>query len=224
MPLNAEARRGKKKRAKKKPIDLPATLYIDSATTGATVEIDGKVVGVIPLEDDFAISPGQRTIRVFKKGFSEHNDIFIAESGGHVDLEVDLIPVAGILTIASNIDGANVLVDGKTVGVTPFEGREVAPGDTMLSIKAPGYYPFMKQLQVVAGQAYAVEATLKPLPVAAGAGADGKGPTAANSVHDKWWFWTVIGLAVAGGTATALAFTLDRGQGGPSADATLTIP
>ena len=60
--------------------------------------------------------------------------------------------------------------------------------------------------------------------MAAGAGADGKGPTAANSVHDKWWFWTVIGLAVAGGTATALAFTLDRGQGGPSADTTLTIP
>ena len=38
------------------------------------------------LDDDFAVSPGDHTIRVSKLGYSEHNDTFTAESDGEVEL------------------------------------------------------------------------------------------------------------------------------------------
>ena len=100
MPLHAFA-----KSKSSAASNLPATLVVYSLTEGARVEIDGKEVGTIPLDDDFAVEPGDHTIRLSKLGYAEHNDTFSAKPGGEVELEIDLIPVAGIVTIKANTEG-----------------------------------------------------------------------------------------------------------------------
>jgi hypothetical protein len=198
-PMHALAKR------KLRP-SLPATLVIYSLTEGARVEIDGKAVGTIPLDDDFAVEVGDHTIRVSKLGYSEHNDTFTARSGGEVELEIDLIPVAGIVTINSNAKGATVKVDGKVLGVTPFIDQEVSPGTVVLSVEAPGYEPFLEELKIVAGQLYTVVGKLKRIPAAMqpdiAGGADGP------AFYDTWWFWTIMGTVVV--STTALAITLGQ--------------
>jgi hypothetical protein len=217
MPLHASAKR------KRLPApQLPATLVIDSNTNGARVEIDGKDVGSTPLDDDFAVEPGDHTIRLSKLGYSEHNDTFNAPSGGEVELEIDLIPVAGIVTISANAEGATVKVDGKIVGVTPFVDQEVKPGKVALSIEAPGYEPFLQELTIVAGQPFPLVAELTKLPESEFGPDDG---TVAPEFYEDVWFWTTIGAVVLGGVATALAFTIGQPEGdaGPSIDYTLQI-
>ncbi|MGB0589881.1 MAG: PEGA domain-containing protein [Myxococcota bacterium] len=217
MPLHASA-----KRKRSAAPQLPATLVIYSLTEGARVEIDGKDVGSIPLDDDFAVEPGDHTIRLSKLGYSEHNDTFTAPSGGEVELEIDLIPVAGIVTISANAEGATVKVDGKIVGVTPFVDQEVKPGKVTLSIEAPGYEPFLQELQIVAGQPFPLVAKLTKLPEAdLGTGA----ATMAPEFYEDVWFWTTVGAVVLGGVATALALTIGQPEGdsGPSVDYTLQI-
>jgi hypothetical protein len=218
MPLHASAKR-------KRPAAplLPATLVVYSLTEGARVEIDGKDVGSIPLDDDFAVEPGDHTIRLSKLGYSEHNDTFKAPPGGEVELEIDLIPVAGIVTIKANAEGATVKVDGKIVGVTPFVNQEVKPGKVALSIEAPGYEPFLQELTIVAGQPFPLVAELTKLPEAELMGSDSA--VMAPEFYENVWFWTTVGAVVLGGVATALAFTVGQpeGDGGPSVDYTLQI-
>ena len=210
MPLHAAAKR------KPKPL-LPATLVVYSLTEGARVEIDGKDVGTIPLDDDFAVEPGDHTIRISKLGYSEHNDTFSAAPGGEVELEIDLIPVAGVVTINTNTKGATVKVDGKIVGVTPFVDQEVKPGKIALSVEAPGYEPFLQELQIVAGQPFPVIAKLKQLPTAKATSAASSGT--APVFYEDVWFWTTVGAVILGGVATALAFTI----GQPEAETTQSV-
>ena len=218
MPMHASAKRNSASAAQ-----LPATLVVYSLTEGARVEIDGKDVGTIPLDDDFAVEPGDHTIRLSKLGYAEHNDTFTAEPGGEVELEIDLIPVAGIVTIESNATGATVKVDGKVVGVTPFVDQEVKPGKVTLSVEAPGFEPFLQELEIVAGQPFPLKAELTKIPGADLIGAEDA--TGAPEFYEDVWFWTTIGAVVLGGVATALAFTVGQPQqdASQSVDYTLQI-
>ncbi len=216
LPLEAAAR---KPHAPEPAPAIPGTLVIYSITTGAEVEIDGRVVGTIPLEDDFALEQGQHTIRVFRRGFSEHNDTFMVPPGGEVELEIDLIPVAGILTIEAAEEGATVTVNGKVMGVTPFD-QDVSPGKSTVVISKPGFYDDMHEVEVVAGQAYSLKAELKALPVSEQPVAEGEATTA---VYETWWFWTIMGVIVAGSAATAVALTVGQDGGSQGIDADLTL-
>ncbi len=218
-PMHANGKRGKRKSKS----GLPATLVVYSLTEGARVEIDGHDVGTIPLDDDFAVEPGDHTIRLSKLGYSEHNDTFTATSGGEVELEIDLIPVAGIVTINSNTKGATVKVDGKVVGVTPFIDQEVKPGKIALSIEAPGYEPFLQELKIVAGQPYPILAKLKKNLVAARPPATVE-LTTVPAFYEDVWFWTTVGAVVVGGVATALAFTIGQPEADSSGDVDFYIP
>ena len=218
MPMHASA-----KRKRSAPSSLPATLVVYSLTEGARVEIDGKDVGTIPLDDDFAVAPGDHTIRLSKLGYAEHNDTFTAEAGGEVELEIDLIPVAGIVTINANTKGATVKVDGKVVGVTPFIDQEVKPGKVALSVEAPGYEPFIQELDIVAGQPFPLDVEMTKIP---GVNLEGKAEAElAPEFYENVWFWTTVGAVVLGGVATALAFTVGQPEAdsGPSVDYTLQI-
>jgi hypothetical protein len=196
-------------------------------TEGARVEIDGRDVGTIPLEDDFAVSAGEHTIRVSKLGYSEHNDTFTAESGGEVELEIDLIPIAGVVTINSNAKGATVKVDGKIVGVTPFVDQEVKPGKVALGIESPGYEPFLRQLEIVAGQPYTLVAKLKKIPTPVVQPISTASEASQPGFYETWWFWTIMGAVVVSTTATALVLSdpfQSTSDSGPGVDFTIKIP
>jgi hypothetical protein len=84
----------------------PARLVIDTPVDGATVEVDGKVVGKTPLTP-VAITPGKHTVRVKKPGYLEVVEVVDAHAGATVrvaahllvapaggDADLDLVPLA----------------------------------------------------------------------------------------------------------------------------------
>jgi hypothetical protein len=189
----------------------PGTLTISSTTAGAQVEVDGKAVGVVPLAGPIELEPGEHTIRTRLRGWSEYNDTFRVGPGEEVELEIDLVPVAGILRVTTAEPGASVAIDGKALGVTPFD-QDVAIGTVTLTVSRPGYFDDSRQLALEAGQAYDIAVALKAL------------PPATPKVTQRWWFWTLIGVAVAGGTTAAVLATSGGSSGPPTPDGVVVIP
>ena len=215
----AEADARRRKKAKPAPV-LPGELVIFSTNDGPTVEVDGQVIGTLPLDDSLAMEPGQHTIRVSQRGYSEYIDTFTVEAGEEVEVEVDLIPLSAIVRITTPDPGATVKVDGKVLGVTPFD-QDIEPGKKIVAVSSPGFFENVAEHQFVAGRSYDLTVTLEPMPVAP------TPPPVADDegVHEKWWFWTAIGVAVAGGTAAAIAIAATSGGDGvPAPSATIDIP
>lgn len=213
---DADARR-KKKKKKAAPAPVVATtgdLLIFSTTKGAIVEIDGKKVGTLPMNDPMKLSVGTHSIRVYLRGWTEHSDTFEIKPGEETELEIDLLPSGGIVKITANKPGATVKVNNKVVGVTPFDG-DVPVGKAAVVVSLPGHKDWSKEMNIAPGQLYSESVTLEALPNAAG------GP----EFYETWWFWTIVGVAVVGGaTAGAVVATQDSGSTAPVADFKITIP
>ena len=220
VPADAMARRGKKK--KKKPVaaekvDNRGTLLIFTTTSGASVDIDDKPVGQLSLDEKpRKLAPGQHTIRVYMRGWTEYIDTFIIKPGVETELEIDLIPVAGIVKVKTELPGATVKVNGKVLGVTGAQAldRDVAAGDVTMEISRPGYLTITKKLKVEAGkQLPPISVKLEPMQM-----------IQAPDFYETWWFWTVVGVAVAGGATASVFAVQGDGPQPPTPDFTLQIP
>lgn len=69
----------------------------------------------------------------------------------------------GALEVACNVDGAEVFVDGRRLGLTPSPSAfRVVAGESVIQVVAPGYFSLTRQVQVEAGGLSRVEVTLTP--------------------------------------------------------------
>ncbi|MFO0749235.1 MAG: PEGA domain-containing protein [Myxococcota bacterium] len=194
-------------------IEAPGGVIISSTTTGAQIEIDGKVVGKVPIDDSIVVLSGQHTLKMTLRGYTEYLDTFEVQAGEEITLEVDLIPYAGIVRVNTTDPGATVKVDGKVEGVTPFD-KDIAVGKKSLMVSRPGFYDDTRELEVRAGETYNIDITLKPLPVK---------PGEDSAFYKKWWFWTIVGVAGAG-AATAIALSSGGTAAAPNPSFTLQVP
>jgi tetratricopeptide (TPR) repeat protein len=126
-----------------------------------------------------------------------------------------------VLVVHCSVPGARVLVRGAWRGTTPLAGElTVMPGTARVEIVADGYRPFARELVLPAGGEARVDAILVPELVALrSAPATWETAERAKSepITAKWWFWTGVGLVVAGG-ATAAVVALTRQKSAPSGD------
>jgi hypothetical protein len=212
-PLAAEAKPKKPAPAPEAPaLPTTGTVSISSTTTGAQIELDGKPVGRVPLPGPITLEAGEHSVRAHLRGWSDFTDTFQVEAGGEVELEVDQVPVAGIVRVTTADPGASVAVDGKALGVTPFD-QDVAIGTVSITVSRPGYFDDVRELKVEAGKAYDIAVQLRAL------------PPETPKVTQRWWFWTLIGVAVAGGATAAIVATTTGGSSGPpTPDVTVSIP
>jgi hypothetical protein len=68
---------------------------------------------------------------------------------------------SGGLRFVSTPRGANVLLDGETIGQTPMVAEDVAAGEHVVSIEAEGYYAYENGVTVKAGEVQLIKATLR---------------------------------------------------------------
>ena len=55
---------------------------------------------------------------------------------------------AVVLRVTSDVDGADVFIDRRHVGQTPFESFDVAPGSHRINVSAVGYDGFVKDVEI----------------------------------------------------------------------------
>lgn len=121
-------------------------LSIKTEPQGATVYIDGKNYGLTPL-DVYDIEVGKHEILITKEGYKS----IIKE----VEIKEEIIEISEILIkgvskayINSNPRGAKVIIDGKEIGVTPLEIKEISLGRHFITLKALGYEEMTKTIDV----------------------------------------------------------------------------
>ena len=171
------------------------TLELMSMTAGAEVYIDDKLIGKVPIEEPIVLSAGSHTIKVQRRGFTPHIDTIKLRSGEQKELEVDLVPSGGVVKVNCNVRRAQVLLDGKPIGRTPFDG-DIAPGKHKLEVVATGKLRETRMVAVRAGVEVKFDIVLKDVPP----------PIVKkdNSLLGKWWFWTGVGAVVIGGVTVGV--------------------
>ncbi len=193
--LDADARRRRRRK-------ITGKLVIESSTKGAKVYIDGDEVGSIPLDRPIRLMPGQHTVKVTKPGHTQYMETIRVRRGRRVKLEVDLLPISGVVTLLTSPQGARVYLDGKFVGKTPLRGLEIKAGKHKVRIARTGFYDSIKSFTLVAGKPRRIIVQLNSLP-------DAINPlipkTPKKRWYEKWWVWaSAAGGLVALVTAIAV--------------------
>ena len=199
VPASADAQR---RRGPRGPTKGKIALFC--IIQDAEVELNGRVVGKTPLPGPLELDPGNYTVRVFKRGFTEFVETVTVTAGEMAELEADLIAFAGIVQINANVDGATVAVDGKLLGRVPFD-KDVAAGKHEITVQAAGYTAYVQQVDVIAGKPLVLNVELVPTPEAPPVVVE-------DGIHKKWWFWTIIGAVVVAGATTGLVLGLQTNE------------
>ena len=140
----------------------------------------------------------------------------------------------GSLTVACAVRGAVVTVDARIAGSTPLNHRlYVTPGSHTLAVSATGKRSFKEVLEWSAGQHRVLEVKLRPLAPEAkepGTVVPGLSPppppvrSVSRPFYKRWWFWTAVGVAVAGAATTAVVATQTGGSDQLPRGDLLTVP
>lgn len=161
---------------------------------GATVRLRDRTIGATPLAL-VRVNAGSAVLEVSKEGYFPYKHEINLPGGGLASLEVKLTSkaTAGVLVLRSPVAGASVSVDGAAQGTVPTE-LVLAPGAHTVSLSREGYKTATSSVVVGAGDRKELE-----IPLAS-----------EGSVLGKWWFWTGIGVVVAGGIGTYFVVTSER--------------
>ena len=171
---------------------LLAPLRFVLSPSDARVTVDGRPM-VVGEDGSLALAAGTHVVDVVADGHESQRQQITLTAGVPASFEFRLkvIPRNGRVSITSSRPSTRVLVDGQDRGLAPLT-LELPAGGHQLEARADGYEPFRSELVLAAGQERRVDVELH-LP-----------PRTGQPVYNKWWFWTGVGTAVAGGTVAAL--------------------
>jgi len=213
--LRAEARAASKK-------GRGGKLVVLSTTAGADIFVDDRRVGAVPSDRPLKLSAGAHTVRLELRGYAPVEKVVKIRRGRTRTVEIDLLAHSGVVMVETPGITAEVVIDGKPLGPTPFDG-DVVIGPRMILVRAPGYKPFATKLLIKGGQLYPLSLDLEVDPLAQRP-ADLGSP--AWSLPAGWykepWVLATAGVMVLG-TAAAMWLSGDPEDRAPSADHTLKI-
>lgn len=175
-------------------------VVVNANITGASVQIDGRPRGTLPLSSSIRVSAGSHTLRVVKNGYETLVQTIVVEARQTQQIDVKIAPLtnAGELRIESE-DGqvAEVFVDGALVGSAPWEGL-LPPGRHAVWIRRGEAGSAPASLVVVAGQVSLARLPLFEL-----------GPQVTVSVEPRTAELSIDGVSVGAGS---VALRLPRGK------------
>jgi hypothetical protein len=207
------------------PLQLPTALgvKVGDGVTGAEVFVDGKSWGLAPIAPK-EVAPGSHRVVVKRPGFADYAKTVNLESGKKLQLNALLEPNAAVLAVRTEPAGAEVLIDGKPVGMTPLTNLLLPPGSYELRIRHPGFMDDVSRIAVRAGRDYPVKLDLVPLPrhgdrpteVALTPSSTGNAalpgtPLAEAQVegpkpwYKRWYVWAGVGVVAAAAVGVAAA-------------------
>jgi hypothetical protein len=110
-----------------------------------------------------------------------------------------LAGLVGRIRIVSDVEGAQVELDGAKLGTTPLGAAvEMNPGGHEIVITHEGYRTFRERVVATPGGARNVQARLESLVKIVEV--ERKVPP--TPVYKRWWLWTLVGAVVVAGAVT----------------------
>lgn len=122
------------------------TIRIITNPADASVFIDGANVGSTPYVKD-NINPGTYKLLLRKKGYADISESIKISTGKTYSVSKDLTAVT-ILKINSEPSGADVLLNNKSAGKTPYVNNLTLPGEYNVTISKAGYKTYTEKIKI----------------------------------------------------------------------------
>lgn len=171
-----------------------STLSLTSNVPGARVLVRDKLVGRAPITG-VKLNAGAATVEVNAPDYVADRRQVTLPEGGELGLQVELrrATATGILVVHSTPGASSALVDDVAMSGTPLE-VSLLPGTHRVLLRRDGYYDLSASAVVERGETRTLDLALEKAP----------------AVYQRWWFWTAIGVVVAGGVALTIALLTER--------------
>ena len=122
-----------------------------AAQDNAEIWIDGEKVGAGNWQGRLAL--GNYNIECRKASHQPSMHLLKVESTAKMSYAFEaLTPIYGSLDVECNVDGADVYVDGKKVGVTPNVFQNILVGDRQVEVRKSGYKSVLQSVNVKENQ------------------------------------------------------------------------
>ncbi|MBM4357756.1 MAG: PEGA domain-containing protein [Deltaproteobacteria bacterium] len=167
-------------------------LTLETNRPGATVRIGEHLVGKSPLRDVRVNAQKGARVTVSLEGHDDDSQVVELPMAGRVALSIELYPKdrSALLRVDSPVMGATVSIDGVPRGQTPTELRLLAGPHTVV-VGAPDHEDTTSEVSLAPGQTRTL--AIKPV---------------ATRIYKRWWFWTLVGSAVAAGAGVGTWYAL----------------
>lgn len=144
---------------------LPISKDVRCETTpeGATVLLDSVMVGKTPYLLK-GVSFGKHSLKFVHQGFKTHRQSLDIKNSDPEAVKVELATNLGGLVITTHPKGAEVLINGKSMGTSPLTASGIAEGKVKVQAVLSGYINSSKTVMVTAGEEAALELRLSAKP------------------------------------------------------------
>lgn len=228
-PAPEKPKRTKKSTEGEVPAKTELAISLASEVQGGKVFVDGVEVGTLPFTP-VEVKRGARTVVIKRAGYKEFSRRVQIVSGQQNVVSVTLEATSGVLSVTATPEGAEVLLDGNSLGSAPLAEIEVAPGSHEVQVKKEGFVAQTFQIDSKAGEEQALSAelriSLEDRPEQAQLDVADQDPDLfAGQVEDagpdrpwfkKWYVWTGIGVVAAAAAVGIVAWSSHSGGGKPA--------
>lgn len=153
------------------PSSTTGWVYVSSSPGGATVTLDGTIMGETPSSGSLKLNNvgvGSHAVVLTRPGYQQYTATASVSANTVTEVSAILQPTtapsgSGSLTVSSTPAGANVFIDNAFVGISPVTVPNVAAGTHTVSMKLDGYQEYAVSTQVNSGAVSTVSAALSPI-------------------------------------------------------------
>lgn len=128
---------------------------------GAVVWLDGVERGVAPLVLE-GLPVGTHRLTLRAAGWPEYAADVEVLAGEQATVAARMTATQGQLQVLGNVEGAEVRVDGLTIGTLPLSPQDLRAGDHILEVVAAGYEPLREAITIVGGMRRVLAIHLEP--------------------------------------------------------------
>ena len=136
-----------------------STVRVDCATAGAQIYVDGVLKGSSPWNG--TLSPGNHRVEARHDGYQpQQQSLILCENENRTITIPALILIAGQLNVNYLPQGAEVFLDGKSLGTTPDVFRNIPTGSHRVEVRKKGYKPMTQTVTIKENEQASLNGTL----------------------------------------------------------------
>jgi len=213
------AARQKKPAQPAREVPQTGNLEIVSSPSGAEIYVNEKKSGKTP-QTLKKLNVGEYKIRLEKDGYVTFERTAVVVPGKKSEFAADLIALFD-LQIISEPRGAEILIDGKLVGKTPYTGKQTAGKHAVKLVKS-NYVDYEREVNLNRSGKFTAKLEMSPEYLARIRQTKAKQQEKEQPANVKeesagggsTWLWVGVGAAAVGGAAVLLLGGGDKGGGG----------
>jgi hypothetical protein len=143
---------------------VPGTMTLNATPVTASVVVNGAYKGSTPLVIS-NLDPGTYSVMFSHFGYRKFTTPVKVVSGMTSEVTATLVVETGSLTVNTSPAGANLTLDGDTVGVSPVTLTNIVVGNHTLAVEKEGYTRAVVPVRVIVDQTTMTDIALTKAPV-----------------------------------------------------------